>query len=147
MAGNHTEPADGSSASLPAFLSSIIVNSATALIVFLLFTMLKSRYPAFYSPLYKKRKADGLHKGSLPTDLYALVRFVLHLSKQEVIDHAGIDAYMFCRFMHFGAQLFSCLTYVGWRGCGRQVDSPCAVVVAAFVQGRCYRGTACCWLS
>ncbi len=100
------------SSSLSAFLTSLVVNSVTALVFLLLFTFLKARYVHFFSPLYKQRKREGFHHGggSLPSGLLSLARYVLRISARDVINHAGIDAYVLSRFMEFGAKLFGCLT-------------------------------------
>lgn len=103
---------------LSAFITSIIINSVTAFIFLALFQWLRTRakYGHFFHPLLPARVSAGLTKvaGGLPVNPFSLVKLVISLTKEEMVHHAGVDAYLFCACLAFGVKLFAVMTVIGF---------------------------------
>jgi hypothetical protein len=95
-----------------AFVTSVVINSATGLIFTVLFLLLRSSNVSFYGPRLKELREAGFTKHIPARNPLALLQFLFRLSREDVLRHAGIDAYLFCRFMQMGVYLFASLTYV-----------------------------------
>jgi hypothetical protein len=95
-----------------------VANVVTAGFAIALFVLLKKAYPAFYAPLQRRGLGQGASNFPLPVSgdlaLAPLIRAVLRVPKDDLIDHAGTDAYFFLRFMRFGVQLFALMRCVAF---------------------------------
>ncbi|KAG2494790.1 hypothetical protein HYH03_007033 [Edaphochlamys debaryana] len=91
-----------------AVASSFLVNLATAVAVFAVFSVIRVRshkLRRFFAP---RRYADdiNLKPARLPKGLLGWVRPVLNYKEADVIDEIGLDGAMYLRILRFGINLF-----------------------------------------
>ncbi|KAG0042906.1 hypothetical protein BGZ83_012054, partial [Gryganskiella cystojenkinii] len=95
-----------SDASVSTFVSSVIFTVAVSAVLFLVYTIVRSRYPRVYAPKTymgpsRERPEEGSEKGFL-----GWIFGSRKLNDLEVIERCGLDAYMFLEFLNKAFFLF-----------------------------------------
>lgn len=96
---------ENTDASVSTFVSSIVFTSAISAILFLVFTVVRKRYPRVYAPKTymgpSRERPESNNEG-----LLGWVFGSRKLNDLEVIDRCGLDAYMFLEFLNKAFFLF-----------------------------------------
>ncbi|KAI7820610.1 hypothetical protein BX661DRAFT_189057 [Kickxella alabastrina] len=82
--------------SVRTFLASLIINAGVALIIIMLFCILRPRFKRVYAPrtyaIERGRRSDPIGNG-----FFAWIPAVLRVPDEEIIRRSGLDTYMFLR--------------------------------------------------
>lgn len=96
---------------LRVFTTQLVLLLVLGASTFLLFCVLRRRWPHMYAVRTLRRKQVG--RRPLPTHLFAWVPRVWAISDEEVLEYSGLDAYVVLCFFKMGVKIFSVLALVG----------------------------------
>lgn len=96
---------ESTDASVATFVSSAVFTAAVSVVLFIVFALVRTRFPRVYSPK-TYMGPDRERPGSPVNGLLGWVSGGRKLNEQEVIELCGLDAYMFLDFLSKSFYLF-----------------------------------------
>ncbi|CAK9436015.1 uncharacterized protein LODBEIA_P05890 [Lodderomyces beijingensis] len=91
------------------FTAQVILTSVSGISLFLLFCIMRYRWPHIYAVRTLRHQGTKLLK-PLPDNLFGWLKVVYTLTDEEIISFSGLDAYVFLNFFKMGIKIFFTLT-------------------------------------
>lgn len=87
------------------FKTQLVICLVTGILSFLLFCVLRYRWPHIYAVRTLRRSSAQMLK-PLPNNLFGWISVIYSITDEEVLKYSGLDAYVFLAFFKMGIKIF-----------------------------------------
>ncbi|KAI3404108.2 hypothetical protein KGF56_003144 [Candida oxycetoniae] len=87
------------------FTTQLVLTSVSGLCLFLLFCIMRYRWPHIYAVRTLRQQGTKLLK-PLPDNLFGWLKVIYKITDEEIITYSGLDAYVFLSFFKMGIKIF-----------------------------------------